>query len=208
MDSSGESFRGGLASKRFRALPLVILLGLLPIGPLQAHQDTRLTLEDGKITGLPEKYEPASFDRNKKVLTIGGKTFEFPEVLQKLFTDGRVEEGPLGKIEDKGHPYQLVLSASWYHDYFEILPPYLLMRIEPQGRDYSFKLLIDMDRLRFIRANVEFGTVGEIPIDLDGVVDQPKGVETGSKENRETKPDEKKEAEPEASGSTGPPPQR
>ncbi len=154
-----------------------LLLGLLYCllgGVLSAHQDTPLKLENGKITGLPEKYQPASFDRKKKVLTIAGKSLMFPEVLGQLFTDPYIDEGPFGdeQIPIEGHPYMLKFTASWYHeDWAPGLPPYMLIRIEPEGCDYAFELLIDIDRLKFLSADTQISKIGTIPIDLDGIVD-------------------------------------
>lgn len=160
------------------------ILSCLLSGILAAHQDTPLKFEGGKITGLPEKYQPASFDRQKKILTIAGKSLIFPEILHKLFTDDRVAELFGDPVPVKGHPYRLKFSASWYHlELSPELPPYMLIRIEPDDRDYAFELLIDMDRLRFIRADAQIAMVGAIPIDLDGVVDSPqnhKGEQGGA----------------------------
>ena len=182
---------------------LVGLLGCLLSGVLSGHQDTLLKFEDGKITGLPEKYQPASFDRQKKILTIAGKSLTFPETLHALFTDDRVDELFGDPLPVKGHPYKLKFSASWYHGDFARLPPYMLIRIEPEDRDYAFELLIDMDRLRFIRADAQIATVGAVPIDLDGVVDSPrndKGEQDGADQPAtapESKPEGKEKPKPE-----------
>jgi hypothetical protein len=161
---------------------LISALVLLMSSMSQAHEDTPLKLEDGKITGLPKKYQPATFDRKEKILSIAGKRLLFPKVLHALFTDDRVDELFGDPLPVKGHPYQLKFSASWYHE-ADVLPPYMLIRIEPKDRDYAFELLIDMDRLTFIEANARIATVGSIPIDLDGVVDSPrhdKGEQDGA----------------------------
>lgn len=179
---------------------LVGLVSCLLNGVLSAHQDAALKFEDGKITGLPEKYQPASFDRKKKILTISGKSLIFPEILHRLFTDDHVDELLGDPMPVKGHPYQLKFSASWYHlELAPELPPYMLIRIEPVDRDYAFELLIDLDRLRFIRVDAMIATVGPIPIDLDGVVDAPRNHKegeqggTGQPATRpESKPEEKK----------------
>ncbi|MDP0490678.1 MAG: hypothetical protein Q7Q71_06485 [Verrucomicrobiota bacterium JB023] len=162
--------------------PIALFIALLIIAlsaGLQAHQDKPLKLEKGKLTGLPGKYQPAAFDPKKKTLTIAGKSLAFPEILHPLFTDDHVDELFGELVPVKGHHYQLKFSASWYHEKLAPeLPPYIMIRIEPQGRDYSFEFVIDMDRLIFIRADAKIALVGTVPIDLDGVVDSVKQIKS------------------------------
>lgn len=165
--------------KNIASLALIVVV--LLCGSSHAHEDTPLKLEKGKITGLPKKYQPAAFDRENKVLTIAGKRLVFPEVLHRLFTDGHIEDGPDYPVRVGAHPYRLTLAASWYHE-LEYLPPYLLIKIEPKGRDYFFELLIDLDRSVFIEARVEIAVVGSVPIDLDGVVDSLEQAEDGEED--------------------------
>ncbi|MEO1855953.1 MAG: hypothetical protein ABGY95_01130 [Rubritalea sp.] len=186
---------------------LVGLLVCLLSGVLSAHQDTPLKLEDGKIIGLPDKYQPASFDRKKKILTIAGKSLAFPAILHALFIDDRVDELFGDPLPVKGHAYKLKLSASWYHSELDPeLPPYMLIRIEPDDRDYAFELLIDMDRLRFIRADAQIATIGAIPIDLDGIIDSlpnDKGEQRGADQPAtaaESKAESKQKPKPESEG--------
>lgn len=158
---------------------LTLILSVTFFGGLaEAHQDTLLKYENGRLTGLPDKYQPASFDRKNKVLTIAGKSLRFPQVLQRLFTDDHKVDFMGQPMDVKGDPYRLVFSASWYHsERGSNLPPYLLIRIEPEKSDHSFEILIDLDQLKFLRADVQSMVAGTIPVDLDGVVDDPVGKE-------------------------------
>ncbi|MGJ8726758.1 MAG: hypothetical protein ACSHYB_19595 [Roseibacillus sp.] len=157
-----------------RSLLLSTIVALCVSNLCRGHQDTRLKLEDKKIIGLPERYEPASFVRAGLKLTIGGKTLVLPKVLNAVFTDGSDTEIFGKKVHMEGHPYKLVFSASWYHDDFDgALPPYMLIRVEPSDCDYAFEILVNMDELKILRADVSMSKVGKLPIDLDGVVDLP-----------------------------------
>jgi len=143
-------------------------------GLTNAHQDTPLSFKGGKIVGLPERYSPASFDKRKMSLKIKGKELVFPKVLRNLLM-ADVNDDPFGGIPKmEPHPYQYHFSSSWYHeDLLSSLPPYILMTIKPEGDTAYFELLIDMDKLEFIDAELLVKKIGRVPIDLDGIPDKP-----------------------------------
>lgn len=98
-------------------------------------------------------FQPAAFDRDKKVLTIGGKQLELSPVVKRLFPDNR-EVDLYGKPEKPdGIPYDLSFSASWYHGP-SILPPYLQIRIAPKEREFRFEILVDIQALKILEAEM------------------------------------------------------
>lgn len=98
------------------------------------HQDVIIQLQGDKLVGLPRRYEPAALNLRSFRIHVRGKGKEFSPFLKSLFQQ----------------PYDLELSASWYHER-SILPPYLLIRILPNGKSYSHKILVDLDALRLIQ---------------------------------------------------------
>ena len=102
-----------------------------------AHEDTIITLEGSGLIGLPQQYQPARLDLTAFQITLGGHSVAFSPFLKSLFDQ----------------PYDLQLSASWYHER-AILPPYLCVRISPKGRDFHYELLIDLETSRLIHLKV------------------------------------------------------
>jgi hypothetical protein len=150
-------------------LPFLILL--FSSSFLSAHQDTALKFDKGNITGLPKQYSPAGFDTKTLTLSISKKDLKFPKVLQRLLTqdvdDGSGDPfGDTGKTEFRS--FDLKFSASWYHESIDddSLPPYMLMTFSSKDQSFSIELLIDMDKLEFIYANILVKNLGSVPIDL------------------------------------------
>ena len=152
---------------------LALLILIASSGIADAHQDTPLKLKDGKIVGLPAKYLPASFDLKKLSLSIGGKTLVFPNVLRELLMYDASDESFGESPQMKPHPYTYKFTSSWYH-LNEGLPPYISVSIKLKNTDTYIKLLIDMDRLKFIHADIQIKHIGLVPIDLDGIPDNSK----------------------------------
>ncbi len=126
---------------------------LIGVTPLSAHQDTVIELKDGKLLDLPEEFQPAAFDLDKKTLIISGKALQFPDSLQALFPDDRPVD-QLGEPNPvKGIPHTLKFSASWYHGP-SLLPPYLLITITPNDRDFESEILVDIEAVAFLEARV------------------------------------------------------
>ena len=117
-----------------------------------AHQDTVIRFDKGDLLGLPKEFQPAKFDRDKKILTISGKELAFPTVLKELFADFNAENVDADHKGD-GSAYELQFAASWYHGP-SLLPPYMLIKIIPKRRDFRFEILVDIESISFIRANV------------------------------------------------------
>jgi hypothetical protein len=118
----------------------VFFLALVFCVSASAHQDRIITMENGKLIGLPERYQPAHLDLQKKSLRIGANQFNFPACVLKYFPN-----------DDQ---YDIKITSSWYHD-LSILPPYLSISIQPRGKDYSFDLLFDMDTLKPIKFEIQ-----------------------------------------------------
>jgi len=120
-----------------------------------AHQDTRLKFENGKITGLPEKYLPASFDIKKQSLSIAGKTLVFPVGLRRIFTfDANFDPFESNPPKIEARPYTYSFSASWYHELcVGGLPPYMLITVTPPDAKIGFELLTHSDHSNFFSAD-------------------------------------------------------
>jgi hypothetical protein len=143
-----------------------------------AHQDTIIHFEDGTLRGLPKEFQPATFDVDKKILTISGKVLQFPDSLKALFPDDR----PVDRLGDttpvRGIPYELQFSASWYHGP-SLLPPYLQITITPKNRDFHSEILIDIESLAFLKAHV-FLKISETRTDaIPVLIVQPKTAKRG-----------------------------
>ena len=65
--------------------------------------------------------------------------------------------------------FEVHFSASWYHD-LTLLPPYILVHIKPSGRQFSYRLLLNLKDLSVIQFSVEVELGGrstrEFPVDL------------------------------------------
>lgn len=106
-----------------------------------AHEDTLLQLKGTDLVGLPKNYTPAEFDVKAFRLRIGKHEMTFSPFLKNFFEQ----------------PHDLRISASWYHD-SESLPPYILLRIQPKKKDFSYDLLFNLDTLDLIELSVVLQT--------------------------------------------------
>jgi len=95
------------SSKTVTMALVAFLVGTLPESGL-SHMDTDLRYRFGKIIGLPEEYQPATFDRREFVLVLGDQRYEFPQFLIDLI---RAQRG-----------YRISMHGSWYqgHHYIAI----------------------------------------------------------------------------------------
>ena len=120
----------------------VLCLALAPVA--EAHKDRVLTLKDGTIEGLPEQYQPATFDPSNCVLRIGRREVTFAPFVRSLFAESS--------------DWNLRITSSWYHErpFFGSagLPPYICFHLESDKKDYGYKVLVDMVRLRLISIEV------------------------------------------------------
>jgi hypothetical protein len=125
-------------------------------GRALAHVDTPIELHGTQLIGLPSNYSPAEFDATARRLRIGNHVFTFVGMLESFFED----------------PHKLRLSASWYHE-ADILPPYIVFHIQPRGKDHEFKILLSLDTLRVIEADITLhrphDTLQHLPIALDEI---------------------------------------
>jgi hypothetical protein len=120
----------------FRLL-LVAVLSLTGTTVLRAHVDTIIRLKGTTLTGLPKNYAPAELDMNAFRLRIGNREMTFFPLLKSLCE----------------LPHDLSITASWYHE-SGTLPPYLSLRIQPKGKDFSYSVLFDLDTLDVIKLSV------------------------------------------------------
>ncbi|MFC6633645.1 hypothetical protein [Microbulbifer taiwanensis] len=100
-----------------RTLALSIIFVVLPL-LAHAHQDRIIRLSEGKLVGLPEKYQPAILDLENRVFSIAGQKLILPDCYGKFFPETDEAE--------------VFITASWYHINSD-LPPYLSIRITEQG---------------------------------------------------------------------------
>lgn len=134
-----------------------------------AHTDTMLELKDGKLvieknevmrTEIPGEYLPMEFDAVTHRVRIGKREMKMIPFLAEFFPED-------GKCK-------LRFSSSWYHEGLGIpgteLPPYLAIDIEPEGRQFTYELLLNMKELDVIKLEVVLdlggGTRKSMPVDL------------------------------------------
>lgn len=125
-----------------------------------AHQDRIIKLENGKLIGLPNIYQPAEFSVSELRLRIGNKSLTFPENL-----------GPDFKVKKKNVSFQ----ASWYHSGSR-LPHYILVTFKaPKNffdiitfrQTFEGEYLINLETLELIRCEAIWSRWGNFRIELD-----------------------------------------
>ncbi len=116
---------------------LVLFVVLAWSGKAPAHEDHILEIKGDKLVGLPDKYAPAEISLKESRLRIGDHVMVFSPLLKSLFEP----------------PHDLKLTASWNHDP-KILPPYLVITIQPKGKDFGYELLLNLDTLDLIKLSV------------------------------------------------------
>lgn len=121
-----------LASVRVKHFVSYTLLGVILCGSLFADVDTIVDLKGKAIVGLPTTYSPAELDLEAFRLRVGQHVMEFCPLFKGFF---------------KRQPYDLQISGSWGPGQ---KPPYLLLQITPKGRDYTYRLLFDLNTLRLL----------------------------------------------------------
>lgn len=155
----------------FKSLAWCLALGLGCL-TASAHTDTMLELKDGKLVmvkdglrddwKIPEEYLPMEFDAAAHRVRIGKREMTLIPYLAEFFPeDGR---------------YKLRFSSSWYHEGLGIpgtaLPPYLAIDIEPEGRQFSYHLLLNMKDLDVIKMEMVLdlgdGSKRYVSVDLSG----------------------------------------
>jgi len=118
----------------YKLIPIVsFLLFTFSFNSSEAHQDKIIELNNGKLVGLPDQYQPAYFDLEKKSLQIGTNRIIFPPCVTTYFPNSE--------------KYKLLITSSWYHS-SELLPPYIVFHIRPQNRDYNYELVFELDTLK------------------------------------------------------------
>src|SRR5678815_466511 len=100
-----------------RRMAFCALIAGLLCASASAHVETVIRLEGKKLVGLPSRYSLAELDLEDLRLRINGHAMKFSPLLRSFFLR---------------QPYDLELSASWYHEG----PPYLVLHVTPKGRDY------------------------------------------------------------------------
>jgi hypothetical protein len=98
-----------------------------------------IVLDGKKLVGLPAEYSPAELDLDAFRLRIGRHAMEFTPLLRSFF---------------QRQPYDLDVSASWYHDEDGTSPPYIVLHITPKGRDYSYSVVLALRTLRVVDISV------------------------------------------------------
>ena len=147
-------------------IQLIAIVFVIFLGVATGHQDTKLEYKEGNILGLPAQYSPASFDTKDLELTIAGKRFILPEEIRRvLLEDISVDPFDSGPRTFKTVPCTFSFTASWYHSKLNgDLPPYIVVTVSPKNAECSFEVLVDMDALRAIQADVSIKGLGTVPI--------------------------------------------
>ena len=122
-----------------RTITIFLVFLCTSYGSAWAHQDTLLELRDGRIIGLPEEFQPAYFDIEKKVLQIRDNEVALPPCVTSFFK----------KVPN----HIFLITASWYHD-FELIGPYIVLHIESKKRDYRYEFVFLMESLEPFRFNL------------------------------------------------------
>jgi hypothetical protein len=121
---------------------------------LHAHMDQIIEVKGTALVGLPDEYSPAELEMTAFRLRIGKHEMTFSPYLTNFFEEA----------------YDLRITASWDHGP-ELLPPYINLHIKPKGKDYSYKLLLNLRTLDLIEFSVVLKTSGSktwpLPIALD-----------------------------------------
>ena len=159
-------------------------------GVANGHQDTKLKYEDGLIAGLPANYSPASFDRKNLVLSIAGKKMILPDVFLSILLEDISADPFDGPRTYKTIPCDFSFTASWYHgDLGGDLPPYIVVTAAPRNTDTHFEILVDMDTLSVIQADVVIKNLGSIPIKvIDRRQDESKEMDNKPEQTTPRKP--------------------
>lgn len=139
----------------------LILVLLAQIRVCDAHQDRILSLNEDKLVGLPEKYLPAEYDATRKKLRVRNHEMVFSPYLSSLFPND---------ID-----YELKITASWYHE-SNTLPPYINFEIKPLGKDYSYRILLNLETLELLELSIELreskNSTRWLPIDVSSFKDE------------------------------------
>jgi hypothetical protein len=104
-----------------------------------AHENKIITLEEGKLIGLPDQFAPAEFNLDNFKLRIGDNEMAFTPFLASLFPEN--------------NEYDLDIYSSWYHDK-SVSPSYIGFRIKPKEKDFSYKFSFNMDTLELLDVEV------------------------------------------------------
>ena len=148
--------------KKVSVLVCGLTAALLAWTSADAHTDVPLKLvADGKLVAdsqnskVPLEFQPLEYLKKEQVIRIGKHRMKLAPYFQSLFPD-----------DEK---FEVHFSASWYHD-LTLLPPYMLVHIKPSGRQFSYRLLLNLKDLSVIQFSVEVELGGrstrEFPVDL------------------------------------------
>lgn len=118
-----------------RILAPLLLLAVLATVSAYGHQDAIIPLVRGKLQGLPENYQPATFSRAERKLQIGNLSVTIPPCLWQHFSAAKESE--------------FRFLASWYHD-VATLPPYISVSVADKKTKTQIQLLINLDTLALI----------------------------------------------------------
>jgi hypothetical protein len=120
-------------------LRLLLAAMLVAASPslLHAHEDTLIQLKETTLVGLPDNYSPAELNLKAFRRRIGSHVMRFSPFLKSIVDQ----------------PHDLRISASWYHER-AILPPYLVLHINPKKKDFSYDVLFNLDTLDVIELSV------------------------------------------------------
>jgi hypothetical protein len=107
---------------------------ILACASLPAHEETIIKLENSKLIGLPDKYQPAELDLKEYRFRIKNNVMNFAPIIEDIFMVHK--------------PYDLTIGASWHPEgSIGTLPPYIWLRVQEQGSKISYSILFNLDTL-------------------------------------------------------------
>ena len=123
--------------KRYFLSFLWLVVSFLSTCPVYAHMDKPIELKGTTLTGLPQRYAPAELDLKASRFRIGKHEMTFAPYLKTIFEQ----------------PYDVRVFASWNHDP-AFMPFYIYLRVQPKNRDYSYRILFNVETLELMELSV------------------------------------------------------
>lgn len=150
----------------------MIKLSLLLIGGVlflvsslfvSAHQESKLSISDGEIIGLPEKYGTCSILFEKNAISINGKVIDLPDFLGDVLKSKSNIDDNGDALFEVGVYWRLSISASWSHEKNkkDSLPEYMILKFFPENMDYHISVIINLEIPGIIGTKITLTTYSE-----------------------------------------------
>ncbi|MGJ8674263.1 hypothetical protein [Rubritalea sp.] len=138
----------------------IILLGVMSSYASTPIPSSALTIdENGVITGLPDKYQPASFDFSSAKLSIADRSLTLPASLKPLFIDTASDLFSSASNKQKKLTYDYSFIAVPSRELFGIT-------VEAQNSNESIFIIINLNNMSVTEATLSTPTLGTYPIKI------------------------------------------